>query len=176
MAFKLRTVTKFPALVTAAVGLAVERTGRTFNFIQDWLSIGEVDSIADLSSRYVILVSGTDSDDHVYERIPLDAFAASLTAQVQEITDGGAQDIDDSAAIVKVNQTAGAPITLTLPLASSKIGKVKVVDWKGDAATNNITIALSGSDEFQDGQTTMVISGDGGSLVFDPIPGDGYAV
>ena len=176
MALKLRLLTKFPALINAAVGLMVSRVGRVYTFAQDWLSIAAVDIIADPTSRYLIVVSGTDSSDHVYERIAVDDFTASTSGNVQEITAGGAQNIEETAALVQVNQTVGAAITLTLPASAGKVGPVKIVDWKGDAGTNNITVVPSGAETFQGGITSWVIGADAASAVFTPIPGDGYAV
>lgn len=176
MALKLRLLTKFPALMNAAAGVTVERVGRVFTFMLDWMSIAAVDSIADPTSRYVVVVSGTDTTDHLYERIALDDFIASTAGNVQLITAGGAQNIEETAAVVVVNQTVGAAITLTLPLSAAKVGHVKVVDYKGDAGTNNITVVPSGSEEFQAGITSWVIGNDGASAVFTAIPGSGYAV
>ena len=176
MALKLRLLTKFPALINAAVGLAVTRVGRVYTFLQDWLSIAEVDSIADPTSRYVVVVSGTDSSDQLYERLAVDNFISSTAGNVQLITAGGAQNIEETAAVVVVNQTVGAAITLTLPLSAAKVGHVKVVDYKGDAGTNNITVVPSGAEEFQGGLTSWVIGSDNASAVFTAIPGTGYAV
>lgn len=175
MALKLRLLTKFPALVVAATGLAVARVGRVYTFMLDWMNTAEVDSIADPTTRYLMVVSGT-ADEQLYERIAVDNFTASTGGNVQEITAGGPQNIEDTAAVVLVNQTVGAAITLTLPLSAAKVGPVKIVDMKGDAATNNITIVPTGSEEFQAGLTSWVIGGDGASAVFSPLPGTGYAV
>jgi len=175
MSLKMRVMTKFPALFNAATGIAVERVGRVYTIVNDWLSFIPTTSIADPSSAYILVVSGT-VDNQLYQLIALDDFQASVAGLVQEITAGGAQTIGDASAVVQVNQTVGAAITLTLPPAAAKVGKVKVADWKGDAATNNITVVPSGAETFQGGLTSWIISGDGGSAVFDPIPGKGYAV
>lgn len=175
MALKLRLLTKFPALVQAATGLAVERFGRIYTFMLNWMTIAVVDSIPDPTSRFVVVVSGTE-DDQLYERIAVDDFIASTAGNVQEITAGGTQTIEETAAVVLVNQTVGAAITLTLPFSAAKVGPVKVVDMKGDAGTNNITVVPSGSEAFQAGITSWTIGGNGASAAFSPIPGTGYAV
>jgi hypothetical protein len=175
MALKLRVLTRFPALVAAAAGVAVERVGRVYTFMLDWMSIIEVDSVADPTSRYVVVVSGTQ-DDQLYERLAVDHFIASTAGNVQEITAGGPQTIEETAAIVLVNQAVSAAITLTLPPSAAKVGPVKIVDMKGDAATNNITVVPAGAEEFQAGITSWTIGSDAASAVFSPIPGTGYAV
>ena len=176
MALKFRLLTKFPALVTAMTGLLVERSGRTYNFLMDWLSIAEVDSVADLTTRYLIMVSGTDSSDHLYERISLQDFLDVTQGFVQVITDPGPADISPTATTVIVNQASGAAITLNLPPSSDKIGPVKIVDFKGDAGTNNITVVPDGSETFNGGATSWVIGADSASVVFHPYTGVGYAV
>jgi hypothetical protein len=175
MALKLRHLTRFPALVQAATGLAVERLGRVYTFMLNWMAIAEVDSIPDPTSRFVVVVSGTQ-DEQLYERIAVDDFIASTAGNVQQITAGGAQTIEETAAVVLVNQTVGAAITLTLPLSAAKVGPVKIVDMKGDAATNNITVVPAGAEAFQAGITSWTIGSDAASAVFSPIPGTGYAV
>lgn len=174
MALKLRLMTKFPALVQAAVGLAVQRAGRTYTFLMDWLSVGVVEGIPDLTSRYLLVVSGTGTADQLYERIALSTFLSGGGAQV--ITSGGTQNIAANATLVIVDQTVGAAITLNLPPAATKIGAVKIVDWKGDAGTNNITVVPDGSETFNGGATSWVIGADGGSAVFHPYSTEGYAV
>jgi hypothetical protein len=78
--------------------------------------------------------------------------------------------------IVRVNQTVGAPITLNMGFASNKTTPVLIIDWKGDAGTNNITIALSGSDRFPGGLTSWVIAANNGSVMLRPISTIGYAL
>lgn len=94
----------------------------------------------------------------------------------QHITSAGPVTIWDNAGIVRVDQTVGAPITLNMPLASEKTCPVKIIDWKGDAGTNPITIALAGSEKFQGNISSWVLGADGASVVLDPIPGAGYGL
>lgn len=174
---KMRFLTKFPALVTAATGLLVQRTGRVYNFIFDWLSVVAVDSVADPTTRFVLMVSGTGSSDQLYERIPLDKFSAALTAQVQEITTAGSYNVNANAAVVKVNLSVAGIVNLAMPAANAKIGRVKVVDFGGTASpTNPINVNANGSEKFNGAVASWVIGAAGASNVFDPLPGAGYAV
>jgi hypothetical protein len=75
-----------------------------------------------------------------------------------------------------MNRTVGAASNVNLPSSASKIGKVKVSDFKGDSGTNIITVNATGTDKFPGGGTTWQIAGNGASVVFDPIPGIGYSV
>lgn len=177
MAIKLRVLTKFPALVTAATGLLVQRTGRVYNFIFDWLSVVAVDSVADPTTRFVLMVSGTSSIDQLYERIPLDKFAASLAAQVQTITAAGSYNVNANAAVVNVNLSVAGAVNLALPAANGKIGSVKIVDYGGTASSANpITVTPNGTEKFNGAATSWAISSAAASNVFNPLPGAGYAV
>lgn len=176
MALKLRLLTKFPALVQAATGLAVERVGRVYTFMLDWMSIATVDSVADLTTRYLVMVSDNGDGTALYERISLQDFLDVTQGFVQVITDPGPADISETATTVIVNQTVGAAITLNLPASVDKIGPVKIVDWKGDAGTNNITVMPNGAETFNGGATSWVIGGNAASAVFHPYQGLGYAV
>jgi hypothetical protein len=98
---------------------------------------------------------------------------------VQNITAPGPVNIAANADVVEVNQTVGAPITLTMPAASSfasRTGGCLISDYKGDSGTNKITINLSGSDKFPGNQSSWAINGDTGSITLWPIPGVGYAL
>jgi hypothetical protein len=76
---------------------------------------------------------------------------------------------------VRVNKTVGSATTLTLPPANTMLFPVLIVDWKGDAATNNITINPTGTEKIQ-GLSSWIIAGDNGSVFLRPIPGVGYAL
>lgn len=94
----------------------------------------------------------------------------------QNITSAGPVAVQANATTVRVNQTVNAPITLTMPSSSTKVGGVLICDWKGNAGTYNITITLAGGDTFPGGLTTWVIASDAGSIYLNPIPGVGYAL
>jgi hypothetical protein len=106
------------------------------------------------------------------------SFASLISAgQTYQVITTGDCVVQPNDGLIIINKTVGAATVVTLPAAATKVGKVKIVDFKGDAATNNITVAPNGAETFNGGATSWVISGDGASVVFDPIPtGLGYAV
>lgn len=121
-----------------------------------------------------IAIDGTTTRSMTVENLFL--YIAAVAPTEQHITGPGPVTINNNSAIVRVDQATGAPITLTIPLASDKTCNVLIVDWKGDAGTNNITVNLSGTDKFQGGLSSFKIAGDGGSIFLRRIPGVGYAV
>jgi hypothetical protein len=105
------------------------------------------------------------------------AVATGFVPTQQIITAPGNVTVAATDGLIVINKTAGQPTTVTLPPAATKIGDVKIVDWKGDANANNITIVPSGSDLIS-GMAQWVIAGGHGSVVLDPVVGvvNGYAV
>ncbi|WP_456624360.1 MULTISPECIES: hypothetical protein [unclassified Bradyrhizobium] len=137
---------RFPGRVTTTSPILLDKTGGNFTFSMD------IDALAEMLGPY--FQPNELSDQH--------------------ITAAGPVEIDANAGIVRVDQTAGAAITLNLPLAASKTCPVLVCDWRGDAGTNNIMILPSGSETIQ-GRSSWKIAGDTGSIFLRPIPGVGYA-
>lgn len=107
--------------------------------------------------RYVAIGLNAESDS-----------AASLTER--EVTAAGAVTVAaDDADIIYINKTVGAATTVNLPSAASRIKSVTIVDAKGDAATNNITIVpVSGQKIFATVDYTPIIDGNGGRLTLTP--------
>jgi hypothetical protein len=74
---------------------------------------------------------------------------------------------------VIVNKTVGASTFIQLNDAITYNGRpILVKDYKGDAATNNITIEFSGG-ELADGESTLVIDTDYGLIRLNPFPAGG---
>lgn len=175
MALKLKTLVKFPALVEAITGLAVAKANGVYTFLMDWLSIGAVDTVADLTTRSIVVVSGNGSDDQLYERLALDKFLGAISGAVQEIATSGAHDVNVNAAVVKVDPSLAGAVTLNMPAAVLKQGPVLVIDWAQGAGTHAITIMPEGS-EAMNGLSSWSLAADGAGATFYPIPGAGYAV
>jgi hypothetical protein len=107
--------------------------------------------------------------------------SASVGASTsQYITAGTTVTVSATDGLIVINKASGSPTTVNLPAALTKVGKVKIVDFKGDSDVNNITVNRSGSDVFNGGLTSWVIAAPGASTVFDPVvnggSGIGYAV
>lgn len=178
MALRDRVLSKFPAVVNAATGLGLSITSGTFNFFLDFTKFLRVFSVPDTAAATVLVYTPDPSDpttNGMYNLMSIADFIGSASLKVQMVTSGNAAILSDSNLVI-VNQTVPGPSTLTLPPASQKAGMALIVDWKGDAATNNITIALSGGETFQGGLTTWALVGDGASVSVRPVSNLGYAV
>jgi hypothetical protein len=139
---------RFPGRVEATSPILLDKTGGNFTFSMD------------MTALEAMLAA-------VFE--PIHAHAD------QNITSGTSVVVLTNVETVRVNKTVGSATTLTLPPANTMLFPVLIVDWKGDAATNNITINPTGTEKIQ-GLSSWIIAGDNGSVFLRPIPGVGYAL
>lgn len=139
---------RFPAQVLAVEPILLDKTGGIFTF-----SIDMVNLIAQLGASFEPIHAHVD----------------------QHITAGASATVLVNAETVRVDKTVGSATTLTMPPANTMLFPVLIVDWKGDAATNNITINPTGSETIQ-GLSSWTIAGNNGSVSLKPIPGVGFAI
>lgn len=106
------------------------------------------------------------------------ADSAPAPAQV-EITSGSSYDVVDEE-IIRVNKTIAGAITLNLPPAADRAGRALVViDQKGDAATNNITLQPDNSQspaETINGNATDLIAVNKGRKTYTPLASGGWLI
>lgn len=167
---KLR-VTRIPTQIAEGTGIAVAKAAGVYTVGLDYSGLEEITTF-DASQK---LFAVYDRTTGLWNRV---SFASLIAAgQTYQIIDSGDCTVLPNDGLIIINKTVGAATTVTLPASASKVGKVKIVDFKGDAGTNNITVNPNGSEKFNGNASSWVISGDGASVVFDPIPtGLGYAV
>lgn len=104
---------------------------------------------------------------------------SSLSRAHRLVTAAGAVTVDaDDDDIVEIKKTVGAATTVQLPLSSARTTgrSIKIVDGKGDASSNALTITPAGADTIV-GLTTYVINFDRGSVEMLPnFNGDGWLI
>ena len=102
----------------------------------------------------------------------LNAEANSVPAPAQrEITTAGPIVVSDTDRILLINQVVAAPITLNLGPSTNRAGlDLLVIDVKGDAATNNITLDPFGSETIN-GNATDTIAINKGAKRLLPVTG-----
>lgn len=168
---KLKVNTRIPAQLDVEAFLTVLRANGVYTFGVDY-EILDTSLISDPTSA---LVAVYDQVSASFKAGTLSALLSSTSQIEQHVTDAGPVAVLNNAGIVRVDQTAGAAITLTLPAAGSKTCPVLIADWKNDAGTNNITLTPSGAEKIQ-GLSSWTIGGDGGSVFLRPISGVGYVI
>jgi hypothetical protein len=97
-----------------------------------------------------------------------DATAEGLVER--EVTAAGTVTVtNDDADVILINKTSGAPTAVNLPDPSTTTKKVRIVDRKYDAATNNITITSLGTSKLIMGAASYIIDSNGGSIELKPL-------
>jgi hypothetical protein len=169
---KLKVLPSFPAAVTGSIAISVLKANGAYTIEPDYSDLVELLQF-DPSQEQVLVYSPSSGTWNV---ISLANLVNNATATTLVITAGSTYAAGVNDKLIAVNKTVGSATAITLPLSSLKVGPVRVVDFKGDANTNNITISVAGSDKFNGGFTSWTIRGAGASVLFTPISGIGYAV
>ena len=114
----------------------------------------------------------TVGSETVTERyvVALEDVPGEESIEITEVTSGSTYQMLESDRIIYINKTVPGPITVTLVTAVGRTDDVQIVDGRGDAATNPITIVGAGSPgEPIIGRTDgVVINMNRGSLKLNP--------
>lgn len=167
---RLRASARFLASIFNGVGTKVRADGLARYIDLDYSDFAEL-TLFDVSQK---LFAVHDRSTGVWNQVAISSLIGS--AQSVQIITSGDCIVQPNDGLIIINKTVGAQTAVTLPASAAKVGKVKIVDFKGDASTNNITVTPYGSETFNGGATSWVLSADTASAVFDPISGIGYAV
>lgn len=168
----VRMLPRYPASISGGNAIDVTDTSGALTVALDLLKIGSVGSF-DPAAEYVVLVDANGN----YELVTVSTLLNNTAETVQVITAAGDIDVDVKTTLLIMNRAVDqSPSNIILPLASAKIGGVKIVDWKGNSDAFPHTIKTTAPDVFQGALTQWTLDGAGASLKLDPYPGLGYAV
>lgn len=128
------------------------------------------------AANYNLDTESTDPDDGVSTLIdgPGNHFVKVVDSQdltQRVVTASGAVTISaDDVDIIIIKKTVGAATAVTLPSAADRTRPIRIVDGKGDASTNNITVSpQSGETAFATTDYQYVIDQNGGDKTFTPL-------
>lgn len=154
----------FSALVAGATGIKVTKQNGIWTIAADYTAFSQNASVADPVNSYTLVWNAISG---VFTLVQISA--VSNLKVVKTLTAGPytAQPTDD---VLIVNQTIGAPFTVNVDW-SQRAKPLRVVDGKGDAATNNISITpAAGQTQLAALNYTYMIDGNGGSITLTPLP------
>lgn len=164
---------RFPAHVYGEVFIKIDNTGGAYTFSPDYSDIAPLYSY-DPTQK---MIAVQDKTTKAWSVLSVADLTANTAVTVRVVTEAGDIVVGPSVQLLVMNRaTDEGPSNVILPASSAKVGKLKIVDFKGNASLYPHTIQTQGADEFQGGLTEWTLSGDGASVVLDPIPGIGYAV
>jgi hypothetical protein len=168
---KVRIIPTIPANLVGTI-FKVTKNGAIYTIVPDYSGLAELTSFDPSQEQVLVynLITG------IWNVVSLANLVNNPTATTQIITAGATYSAGINDKLIAVNKTVGSATTITLPLSSVKVGPVRIVDFKGDAGTNNITVNVSGSDKLNGNLASWKIAGDGASILLTPISGVGYAV
>jgi hypothetical protein len=147
----------------------------------DWSGQYGLLFVAAKDSFYKLDTSDTtspDDDDAVVRDangLRFKKYTITTTLTTRTHTAAGAVTVTaDDVDVIFVNKTAGEATTVNLPPAANRTKAIRIVDAKGDAGTNNITIEGDGAETVM-GAANYVIDFNHGSITLTPLPdGSGW--
>lgn len=161
----------FPALVAGAAGIKVTKQNGIWTIAPDYTVYAQSSTIGDPANSYTLVWNALTGVFTLVNPIA----AAAGTSQI--IVAPGDVTVRPTDTLIILNKTSSQVTNVNLPASATKIGAVKIVDWKGDSGSFPITVVPHGSELFNAAKTSWPISGAGASATFDPIiTGLGYAV
>jgi hypothetical protein len=170
---KLKVLPRIPANLVGDAGIVVVKNGVTYTVKPDYSNLVELLSVDPTQEQILVYnpISG------VWNKVSLATLINNAGTSVRVVAEAGTITVGANTRVLIMNRTADeSPSNIILPVAASKIGDLKVVDWKGNSGTFPHTVALSGSDKFNGGLSTWKLWADGASINLTPLSGLGYSV
>lgn len=155
----------FPALVAGANGIKVTKQNGIWTIAADYTAFSQNSSVADPVNSFTLVWNALTG---VFTLVQISA--VSNLKVVKTLNAAGPYSALPTDDVLIVNQTAGAPFTVNVDW-STRTKPLRVVDGKGDAATNNITITpAAGQTQLASVNYSYIIDGNGGSITLTPLP------
>lgn len=163
---------RFPASVSGSVFIQVDKQAGHYTISPDYLQLAPIYAF-DPTQKFVAVQDAAGE----WGRISIADALSNPTVAVRVVTEAGDIVVGPNVQLLVMNRTADeSPSNILLPASSSKFGRIKIVDFKGNSGTYPHTIKTQGADTFQGGLTEWRLSGDGASVAIDPVPAIGYAI
>lgn len=160
----------FPSLVFGASGVKVIKQNGIWTIGLDYTVFQQLPSVADPANTYSLVWNALTG---VYALIPIGA--ASSSRVVRTLVAAGPYTALPADDVLIVNQAVAAPFTVNVDW-SIRTKPLRVVDGKGDAFVNNITITpAAGQTQLAQVNYSYVIAGNGGSITLTPLPNNSGA-
>lgn len=155
----------FPARVSGAAGIKVTKLNGIWTIAPDYTAFAKNTSVADPANTYILAWNALTG---VYTLVPI-SYAATIKS-VRTLTAAGPYAALPTDEVLIIKQTVGAPFTVTVDW-STRTKPLRVVDGKGDALANPITITpTAGQTQLTVVNYSYVINGNGGSIILTPLP------
>lgn len=155
----------FPARVSGAAGILVTKQNGIWTISPDYTAFPQNAVIADPLNTYILTWNALTG---IFTLIP--ASAVSTLRAIKTLTAAGPYTALPTDEVLIVKQTVGGAMTINVDW-SARIKPLRIVDGKGDAAVNNISITpAAGQTQLASLNYTYLIDGNGGSITLTPLP------
>lgn len=152
----------FPSIVKGQGLVAITKANGVWSVSLNFAALAQVQAAADPANTYVLALNGLTG---VQMLLSLAGVGSSKVVKVIAAAGPYAAQPNDDVLIIK--QT---PFTVTVDW-SARAKPLRVVDGKGDASINNITITpAAGQSQLAVLNGSYIIDGNGGSIVLTPLP------
>lgn len=177
-AYRVNVSAAFPTQVVGKEGVEVSRANGIYSIGSAYETLAALGSIPIPDNK---LIKVWDRITGIYNTFPMSLLEGSGGGSgggynIVSVTTGAGYLAAVTDDLIIVNKTTGSATMVTM--ASSTIrtrGPVQIKDGKGDANTNNITVAFTGTEK-ADNFTTIVIHTPFGSVSLAPNPAGGWVV
>jgi hypothetical protein len=156
----------FPATVKGSGVVAVAKANGIWTVSLNFAAVAVSLAIADPANTYVLIWNILTG---VYSITPVAAFA-TVSKVVKVLTAPGPYAALPTDDVLIIKQLVAAAFTVNVDW-SQRTRPLRVVDGKGDASVNKITITPSaGQSQLATVNYSYVIDGNGGSITLTPLP------
>jgi hypothetical protein len=161
---KLRATARFLASIFDGLGTVARKDGLATYIDLDWSKFTQTTAYDPTTTQVLI----QDSGSGIFSLALLSTVLS--VKSVKTITAAGPYTALPADEVLIINQTTGAPFTVNVDW-SQRLKPLRVVDGKGDAATNNITVTPAvGQIQLGAVNFSYVIDSNGGSIILTPLP------
>lgn len=155
----------FPALVKGSGPIAIAKLNGIWTVSLNFGAVAQAQAVADPANTYSLLWNVLTG---VFTLVPVGVVAN--TKVVKTLTAPGPYAALPTDEVLIVKQLIAAAFTITVDW-SLRTKPLRIVDGKGDAAANNITITpAAGQTQLASVNFSYVIDGNGGSITLSPLP------
>jgi hypothetical protein len=155
----------FPALVTGSGLVAVSKNNGIWTISLNFTALAQQQVVVDPTNTYVLAYNVATGVSSLVQ-----IAAASSAKNVKVLTAAGPYAALPSDDVLIVKQLVGAAFTVTVDW-SQRARPLRIVDGKGDANVNNITITpTAGQTQLATVNYSYIIDGAGGSITLTPLP------
>ena len=157
----------FPSLVKGSPQglIAVAKQNGIWTVTLNYAAMGLTPVIADPNNSYVLIYNPLTG---LYAVVPISTITSNKSVRI--ITTVGPQAAQPADDVIIIKQAVAAAFNLTVDW-SARTKPLRVVDGRGDAAVNNITITpTAGQSQLAQVNYVYTIDQNGGSIILTPLP------